>query len=49
VGALLAWTLVARHPAGAPVAEEEQGSARLPRADQAPGPSRPPAAETAHA
>ncbi|MFI5037450.1 MAG: hypothetical protein ACHP93_03140, partial [Solirubrobacterales bacterium] len=49
LGALLAWTLVARHPAGAPAAEEEQGSPRLPLADQAHGPSRTPAAETAHA
>jgi EmrB/QacA subfamily drug resistance transporter len=49
VGALLAWTLVARRPAGAPAAEEQQGSPRPPRADHAPPPSRKPAAESAHA
>jgi len=48
VGALLAWTLVARRPAGAP-AEGQQGSAGAPRADQARGQSRTPAAETARA
>ncbi len=49
VGALLAWTLVSRRPAGAPAADQAHAEARPPHADQAPGTSRKPAAETVHA